>query len=118
MSKKITLPKELDGADAVTIGVCGVWFGNMRPGGNGELHFGMRQSRPTAEVQAALDDLVARGVVSLTADAHGPGCTYRPLINCFDAFRWVLANPSYGIKLTEPISPAEAERQPADKRRV
>ncbi len=52
----------------------------MMPPGAGKLTFQMIESRPSDRSQAALDELVAAGVVSVEPFNSLGGVTYRPLV--------------------------------------
>jgi hypothetical protein len=88
--------------------VAGCWFGMMR-GERGQLSFEMVRSRPTAEAQAALDELVEKKVIR-REDRRFGGVVYTPIRDCFEAYRWLGHNqkhPAAKIKLTEPIPSEE-----------
>lgn len=57
----------------------GSMFFLMTPG-EGELTFKMVESRPSDRSQAALDELVAEGLVSAEPFNRFGGMTYRPLV--------------------------------------
>lgn len=85
--------------DRITKAVAGAFFGMMRPDSESHLHFGLRQGRPTVEVERALNILEAHGLVSRTPDERG-GVTYRPLKD-MSAYR---AAANLGIRLTERLA--------------
>lgn len=70
--------------------------------GKGELTFRMVESRPSPRSQAALDELVAAGVVSAEPASRDGGVTYRPLVE----FPRVGRNPPGEWPITVPVSPA------------
>lgn len=72
--------------DAKVIASC--WFGNMRVGGQSDLTLHLRESRPAPRTQAALDELVDRGAISVEPFNRYGGIVYRPLVDCFDALLW------------------------------
>lgn len=54
-------------------------FGMMAPGGESRLRLAGVKSKPTPDTQAALDEIVASGLASLTVD--GRERTYRPTVS-------------------------------------
>lgn len=109
MSGVIDLEKLSDMAKAVA----GGWFGMMRPS-TGKLTFSLVKSKPTPEAQAALDELVQAGVVSVERlNTHG-GLIYCPLVDCHAALVWLHKNakkPVAKIALTEPVLNDEDARR-------
>jgi hypothetical protein len=95
--------------------VAGALFGIMKPGGGSHLTFQMRESRPTKECQAALDELVAAGVISREPlNQYSNGVVYTPLVNCFDHYKWLMRNdkrPDLQIRIAEPIAGRSALQQ-------
>lgn len=65
--------------------VFGLWFGLGRKE-TFTLTFHMRESRPAPRTQAALDLLVAQGIISVTTE--GSSVVYRTLFDAFAAFLW------------------------------
>lgn len=69
--------------------------------------FHLREHRPTERTQAALDEMVAAGLVSCEPFNRFGGKVYKPLVEFSDAKRWVTAkflrNDMAGFNLTEPI---------------
>lgn len=59
----------------------------------------LRESRPAARTQQAIDELIAKGVVSVEPFNEFGGRVYKPLVDCRDASRWlhgVLGDTSRG----------------------
>lgn len=77
-------------------------FSMMTPG-DGKLTFGMRESRPTARTQAALDEMVKAKVVSVEPFNDLGGLTYRPLVS-FRRPSQSLARRVGKWPITEPIA--------------
>jgi hypothetical protein len=74
--------------------VAGGCFGTMRPG-HGELRFAMKEYRPSARTQAALEELEAGGAVC-----------HRALVNFWDFFLWLRRQEGRAdlrFKIVEPI---------------
>jgi hypothetical protein len=84
--------------------VAGGCFGMMRPGGESQLRFGMKESRPTARTQAALDEIEAMGGVLRQVGLYGE-VIYTPLVNFRDFFKWMMKadRESVRFKIAEPI---------------
>lgn len=102
------LPSYLETLSDDAKAVAAAWFATMRPGSESELTLRMRESRPTARTQDALDELVRTGIVSCTALNDQGGLVYKPLLSCHPILRWAwarLSDPDGGFALTEKISP-------------
>lgn len=91
-----TLPAEVNLAslsdDAKAI--AGVWFARMKVGSDrSELTLHLKVSKPAPRTQAALDELVEKGVISrrirTPAEGDAGAHTYQPLVDCFDAYDWM-----------------------------
>lgn len=85
--------------------VAGSVFGTMRPG-HGTLTFRMIESRPTARMQAALDELEAAGLVECKPINQVGGKEYRVLANLNDFFVWMMNNidrDDVRFRISEPI---------------
>jgi hypothetical protein len=98
--------QELDGLSDDAKACAGGWFGMMKPGESGGLTFKMAQSRPTARAQAALDELLAAGVIEKADVYRSPAVTYRPVVDTGPFMRWLWANmerPDLKWPVTEPI---------------
>lgn len=85
MSEKINLDVLSD--DAKTL--AGAWFGSMRPKSESTVTLHLQHNVPTERTQNALDELVAKGVISQRPFNRFGGVVYTPQVDCFDAFRWV-----------------------------
>lgn len=108
MTEKLNMDALSD--DAKVIASC--WFGNMRVGGQSELTLHLRESRPAPRTQAALDELVNRGAVSVEPYNRYGGVVYRPLVDCFDAFVWFAKlsdaeREPHNFSLMVPVAPAD-----------
>lgn len=80
-------------------------FGMMRPGGEG-IVFHMKESRPSEQMQAGLDELVAAGAVRREPFNSFGGVRYVPLLNMSDFTKWLgrnLSKPGVSFPLWEPI---------------
>lgn len=84
--------------DAKGLAAC-LW--SLPIGAKTVLGFGMQQSRPTARVQVALDELGAAGFVERKSRPGG-GCEYKPAAD-MSAFRRFTKLGNFPI--TEPITP-------------
>lgn len=82
----------------------------MTPG-KGELTFRMVDSKPSPRSQAALDELVAAGVVSSEPFNKYGGVTYRPLV----VFPRVGREPPGEWPMTVPISGRSALTQEGER---
>lgn len=106
MSAKLTEAKSVALSDDAKA-IAGGWFGMMKPGESGGLTFRMKDSRPTARAQAALDELLAAGVIETVEVYRAPAITYRPIVDTADFMRWLWANmdrPELKWPVTEPIA--------------
>lgn len=109
MSGAIDLAVLSDDAKAIA----GVWFGMMRPGKGSVTHH-LRELKPTDRTQAALDELVAKGVISVEPFNRFGGLVYRPLMDCHAAFAWfgklrdTPAMEAVNWRLMEPVPAAES----------
>lgn len=84
------------------------WFSHITPG-KGDVTLHLRENKPTAETQAALDELLTAGVISVEPFNSYGGLVYRPLVNCRPAFLWFSQNaddPDLKFQIMEPVSPA------------
>lgn len=99
--------------DPVTAAVAGAWFSMMRPR-DGKLTFGMREARPSAEVERALNILEARKMIRRKPDLSG-GVTYTPLVDMSGYLSAARKAPK-GIKLTERIIPPRIEHDHGQER--
>jgi hypothetical protein len=71
--------------------------------GTTTLVFGMKESRPTARAQAALDQLVKAGALN-RRDLQDGAMEYTQQVNCSEFGRWFGRNKSKGKwSTTEPI---------------
>jgi hypothetical protein len=83
----------------------------MNPGGESHLILQMRESRPTAEAQAGLDELVEAGIIKRETFNQFGGVRYTPLVSCFEHFKWLGSHtndPECKIRLMEPIDAGRA----------
>lgn len=76
------------------MGLAGVWFARMKVGSpRSTLTLALKISKPAPRTQAALDELVAKGVIShhinTPTEADAGSHVYQPLVDCFDAFVWM-----------------------------
>lgn len=71
--------------------LAGVWFGMTAPGKGAVTHH-LRELKPTARTQAALDELVEKRVISVAPFNKYGGKVYRPLVSCWPAWQWVGKN--------------------------
>ncbi len=89
--------------------VLGCCYGVFATPGRSRIAFGMKKSRPTARVQAALDELAEAGAVARVPDPEG-GVEYVVQIDCSDFGRWARRNRSKTkFPLTEPVDGTEAD---------
>jgi hypothetical protein len=97
--------------------ILGGCFGVLGIPGKSKLTFGMKESRPTARAQSALDELVSAKAVS-RSDLQGGSVEYLVQINCSDFGRWIRRNKSKGNwPITEPILARAALAQSDDDSR-
>ena len=83
--------------------VAGGWFGFMRPGA-GRVTCHMRETKPTARAQAAIDELVAAGIVKVSKFNRYGGLVYEPLKDCTEYRRWLAKHPESGkFDMMEPV---------------
>ncbi len=72
-----------------------------------QLTFGMRKSRPTLRLQAALDELVAAKVLSVVPFNSYGGVVYRALVDCASHGKWLMSGAgkkaAKGFELTEVV---------------
>lgn len=97
-------PRAFDAIDDRAKAVFAAWFGMMSPG-RGYLRFGMVESRPSDEAQAALDTLVAAEIIA-RHDEFG-AVTYRPLVDGFPMMLWLrsrIDDPALRFPLTVPLT--------------
>jgi hypothetical protein len=89
--------------------VAGSVFGMMKTGGGSHLTFQMIEGRPTRRMQAALDELIAAGVIRRDpswTNAAGVGVRYEPIVDCHPYFKWVMRHekdPDIKFPITELI---------------
>lgn len=86
--------------------VLGAWFCLMKPGG-GELTLQLRESKPTAIVQTALDELVRAGFICVEPFNRYGGLVYRSLVDNHWALGWLhknRENPEVKIRMVEPVA--------------
>ena len=107
----MSLPQIFAGLSHDTKVVAAAWFGAMRPIIS-ELTFHMVKGRPTAQAQAALDELEAAGLINREARHLDPAVTYVPQVDFGPLLAWSLHLPQAklpNIRLVEPIAPGAAE---------
>lgn len=100
----VILSEALAALDDETKAVCAAWFGMMLPN-KGELVFGMKEHRPSARAQAALDRLLEAGIVGRRE--AGSGVVYVPAVDCSPLMAWFAGqadNPAFAFPLTEKIA--------------
>lgn len=100
-----------DAAKAVAGGI----FGFMAPRNSSGLVFEMRQSQPTKQMQAALDELVEAGVIAKKMSDGSPRVSYLPTTDCRPYAKWLSRNrnnPGIKIPITEPIGAGPAPERP------
>ncbi|MFD3263150.1 hypothetical protein [Phenylobacterium ferrooxidans] len=83
---------DLDALSDDAKAMAGAHFGLMMWPRMGMLTFQMVENRPNARGQAALDELVAKGVANVEPLNDGPARVYRPLVRCDAAYRWFAEN--------------------------
>lgn len=87
-----------DDAKAVAGGLFGM-------GGRTKVTFQMVESRPTARTQAALDELVAVGLVTKEDGPNLGGVTYTGSLGCRRYFRWIMWHEALArFPISEPIT--------------
>lgn len=94
-------------------GVAGAWFGMMVPG-KGDLTFQLQNAKPSPRAQAALDELVTKGLVSVEAFNRYGGLVYRPLARFDMAMEWLGSNldhPDIKFALTEEVKDEKDARK-------
>lgn len=83
--------------------VLGAWFGM---GGDTTLTLRLQQSRPTEKAQAALDELVAAGILAHEPFNQFGGIVYRPTRETRPYLKWLhehVDDPACQFRLMEPI---------------
>lgn len=85
----------------------GGYFGMLGIAGKSSLQFAMRESRPTARAQTALDELVEAGALARER-LSGNGVKYIVQINCGDFGKWLAHNLQKGKwsateRITTPV---------------
>lgn len=83
--------------------VLGAWFGF---GGKTKLELMLRENKPAPRTQAALDELVAAGALSVEPFNQFGGLVYRPLIDTLPYFSWLgenATNPALKFQLMVPV---------------
>lgn len=115
MTVQITTPDTPTEVEAVDLSVdAKILLATMFGVGCTSVTFGMKESRPTKRAQAALDEMVEKGALSV-ADSNGyGGKTYKPLIHTLPYFSWLYSWPKLGrgsheeylrdFRTIEPIS--------------
>lgn len=86
--------------------LAGVWFGLMDVERNSGVTLHLSVLKPTAQTQAALDELLAAGVISVEPFNRYGGVVYRPLVNCRPAWKWLgenIDNPVMKDNIMEPV---------------
>jgi hypothetical protein len=86
--------------------LAGVWFGMMRPDSCSGVTMNLRELKPTEITQAAIDELLAAGIISKEPFNEYGGIVYKPLVDCWPAFIWMGANledPEVKFQLMEPV---------------
>ncbi len=84
MNDKTPIPMEDLSFDAKVL--AGSWFGlGMRS--TVTLH--LMESQPTARTQAAIDELVSKGVIAVEPFNELGGLVHRPLVDCGEAALWL-----------------------------
>src|SRR3546814_11167393 len=63
------------------------WFAHLIPGST--FHFHMVETRPSERDLAALDELLAAGIIERTACDPSGKVEYRPLVDCLPFAKWV-----------------------------
>lgn len=85
--------------------IAGCWFAKMKVDGESALTLHMVENVPAPRTEAALAELVERGVVSVAPFNRFGGLVYKPLIDCHPAFRWFMENakrPDINFRLMVP----------------
>lgn len=94
MTQTSPIPMDALSFDAKVL--AGAWFGlGMRT----SVTLQLRESRPAARTQKAIDELVDGGVVSAEPFNDFGGLVFKPLMDCRDASRWlhgILGTPGGG----------------------
>lgn len=85
--------------DAQYLGRSIFWMFNMK----GQLRFFNIENRPTARTQAALDELVKEGYLSVEPINQGIGQMYRPLVEFKAPTKKMDREIGKGWVLTEPV---------------
>lgn len=102
MAEKLNMDGLSDDAKAIA----GCWFANMRVGTEAAVTLELRSLKPAPRTQVALDELVNWGAISREPlNKHG-GLVYKPLVDCFEAFPWFMANakkPEVNFRLMVPV---------------
>lgn len=86
--------------------IAGCWFAQMRVDGESSLTLHLETLKPAPRTQVALDELVAKQVVSVKPFNEFGGLVYKPLINCSPAFIWFMENakdPTVNFRLMVPV---------------
>lgn len=103
-AEKLDLDALSDDAKAIA----GVWFARMTPKSDG-VTLQMRQLKPSLRTQAALDELVERGAISVAPFNRFGGLVYKPLVDCWSAFTWFATEAdrdAVNFQLMVPVSDA------------
>jgi hypothetical protein len=99
----------MDGLSDDAKAIAGCWFGKMKVGGESALTLMLRELKPAPRTQAALDELVNRGAISVEPFNRFGGLVYKPLVDCHDAFVWFMKNakrPDVNFRLMVPVETA------------
>ena len=102
MSEKLNMDGLSDDAKAIA----GCWFAKMRVGGDSALTLHLVELKPAPRTQAALDELVDRGAISVEPFNGSGGLVYKPQVDCFEAFSWFMRNakrPEVNFRLMVPV---------------
>ena len=90
--------------------IAGCWFAKMRVGGESKLTLQLVEHVPAPRTEAALAELVSKGVVSVEPFNRFGGLVYKPLIDCHPAFVWFMKNAKredINFQLMVPATPKE-----------
>lgn len=90
------------------------WFGMSRPG-TSTVTLHMQENKPTPQTNAALDELIAAGLIKREPFNSFGAVQYIPLANCRPFFEWMMQNtenPRVRFPLMEPVRGDEQSQQP------
>lgn len=85
--------------------IAGCWFAKMKVDGESALTLHLVENVPAPRTAAALAELVEKSVISVEPFNRFGGLVYRPLVDCFSAFRWFMENaerPEINFQLMVP----------------